>query len=307
MGLTTRQLQDLRLRGIGPQIVQRGLSIHYQAADVHEIERHEGMAIIDQVLASERPLTLLRALVDLAGFKPSPILQQVGPAAGPDAQGQQAPCAQSATAKLAPPIVSPGTTTATAEAAATPACPATPAQRSQGTPTSLTVISPDTTAWHLVYTKAQQEDIALVNLERQGYTCYLPKLRIEKIRRRIAEVKIEPMFPRYLFVRLDLGGKGKSWTPIRSTQGVQQLIYFGSRAAQVDDRLIDWLRQREMERPTEAMFKPGEAVVITDGPFAGIEAIFQMADAERRAMVLLEILSKPVSMQIDSGQLRKAG
>lgn len=28
MGLTIRQLQDLRLRGIGPPIVQRGLSIH---------------------------------------------------------------------------------------------------------------------------------------------------------------------------------------------------------------------------------------------------------------------------------------
>ena len=41
MGLTTRHLQDLRLRGIGPPIVQRGLSIHYLLADVQEIERHE--------------------------------------------------------------------------------------------------------------------------------------------------------------------------------------------------------------------------------------------------------------------------
>lgn len=147
----------------------------------------------------------------------------------------------------------------------------------------------------------------LLNLERQGYTCYLPKLRIEKIRRRKAEIVIEPIFPRYLFVRLDLSGQGKSWSPIRSTVGVQQLIYFGSRAAQVDDELIDWLRRREAERSTEAMFKPGEAVVITDGPFAGIEAIFQTADAERRAMILLEILSKPVRMRIDSGRLRKAG
>ena len=94
---------------------------------------------------------------------------------------------------------------------------------------------------------------------------------------------------------------------IRSTVGVQQLIYFGSRAAQVDDALIDWLRRREAERPTEAMFKPGEAVVITDGPFAGIEAIYQTANADRRAMILLEILSKPVRMQIDSGRLRKIG
>ncbi len=62
MGLNTRQLQDLRLRGIGPPIVQRGLSIHYELADVMDIERHEAMAIIDQVLASDRPLTLLRAM-----------------------------------------------------------------------------------------------------------------------------------------------------------------------------------------------------------------------------------------------------
>ncbi|NBQ89064.1 MAG: hypothetical protein EBU07_16675, partial [Betaproteobacteria bacterium] len=55
MGLTTRQLQDLRLRGIGPPIVQRGLSIHYELADVMEIERHEAMAILEQVLASDRP------------------------------------------------------------------------------------------------------------------------------------------------------------------------------------------------------------------------------------------------------------
>ena len=64
MGLTTRQLQDLRLRGIGPPIVQRGLSIHYELSDVMDIERHEAMAIIDQVLASDRPLTLLRAIAE---------------------------------------------------------------------------------------------------------------------------------------------------------------------------------------------------------------------------------------------------
>ena len=163
------------------------------------------------------------------------------------------------------------------------------------------------TAWHLIYTKAQQEDIALMNLERQGYTCYLPKLRIEKIRRRKAIIVIEPTFPRYLFVRLDLSSQGKSWSPIRSTIGVQQLIYFGNRAASVDDALIDCLRRHEAERSIENMFKPGETVVITDGPFSGIEAIFQTTDAERRAMILLEILSKPVRMQIDSSHLRKAG
>jgi transcription elongation factor/antiterminator RfaH len=325
MELTTRQLQDLRLRGIGPQIVQRGLSIHYEQADVQEIERHEAMLLVEQVLASERPLTLLRALADLSGLKRSPILQQVSPSTAADIAAAQPEPSAPAPGKPEPQITSSSLAPTAAAAPDTSTPPANPepseapvivpepapgpapATLPASTPPSLTVVQPDTTAWYLVYTKAQQEDIALLNLECQGYTCYLPKLRIERIRRRKAEVVIEPMFPRYLFVRLDLSGQGKSWTPTRSTVGVQQLIYFGSRAAQVDDKLIDWLRRREAERPAEAMFKPGQAVVITDGPFAGIEAIFQTADAERRAMILLEILSKPVRMRIDSGHLRKAG
>ena len=161
--------------------------------------------------------------------------------------------------------------------------------------------------WYLVHTKPRQEKCALENLERQGYECYLPQMRIERIRRRKAEVTTEPMFPRYLFIRLDSSDQGKSWSPIRSTLGVSQLVHFGAKAAKVDDTLVDLLRQGERALPTEAMFHSGDSVVITDGPFAGIEAIYQTADAERRAFILLEILAKPVSMHIDAGRLRRAG
>jgi transcriptional antiterminator RfaH len=84
-------------------------------------------------------------------------------------------------------------------------------------------------------------------------------------------------------------------------------VHFGVRAAKVDDALVELLRQREQTMPLDAMFNSGDSVVITDGPFAGIEAIYQTADAERRAFILLEILAKPVSMHIDAGHLRMAG
>lgn len=198
--------------------------------------------------------------------------------------------------------------------------PEPPPKTAAASPPVLTIISSDepaplstessalsTVSWYLVHTKPRQEDIALANLQRQGYECYLPQMRIERVRRRRAEVATEPMFPRYLFVRLDSSDQGKSWSPIRSTLGVSQLVHFGARAAKVDDTLVDLLRQRERAIPTEAMFHSGDSVVITDGPFAGIEAIYQSADAERRAFILLEILAKPVSMHIDAGRLRKAG
>jgi transcriptional antiterminator RfaH len=294
MGLTTRQLQDLRLRGIGPPIVQKGLSIHYELADVMDIERHEVMAILEQVLASDRPLTILRAMAEHGGFKLSPILQQVS---------------VSTSLPVTEPIPVPETPAPSEllEPARDVIAPASEPELLPATPPVLTVITSATTAWYLVHTKPRQEDVALANLERQGYECYLPRMRIERIQRRRVEIATEPMFPRYLFIRLDSSDQGKSWSPIRSTLGVSQLVHFGARAAKVEDALVDLLRQREQAMPLDAMFHSGDSVVITDGPFAGIEAIYQTADAERRAFILLEILPKPVSMQIDTGRLRKAG
>jgi len=73
----------------------------------------------------------------------------------------------------------------------------------------------------------------------------------------------------------------------------------------VEDPLVDLLRNRELAQPTEPLFSQGDTVLITEGPFAGLEAAYQMADADQRAMVLLRILSQPVSVKIDTASLRK--
>jgi transcriptional antiterminator RfaH len=294
MGLTPRQLQNLRLRGLGPQIVQRGLSIYYELADVQEIERHEAMLLIEQALSSDRPLVVLRSVAESVGFKLAPILQQVN-----------LPTTATVPALTTVDIL-PGVPEPIGEVDAPPNEPESPPAVST-TPPPLIVVPSKTTAWYLVHTKVRQEDVARLNLERQGYQCYLPQMRIERVRRRKTEIVTEAMFPRYLFIRLDSSDQGKSWSPIRSTLGVSQLVHFGARAAKVDDKLVGMLRQREQAMPAETMFRDGESVVIAEGPFAGIEAIYQTADAEHRALILLEILSKPVSMQIDAGLLRKAG
>lgn len=162
--------------------------------------------------------------------------------------------------------------------------------------------------WYLVHTKPKQEKCALQNLQQQGYQCYLPTLLSEKLRQGILTIIDEPLFPRYLFIRLGQGSSAKSWTPIRSTKGVSRLVSFGTEPAKIDDSLVELLRAQEaafQEKP-EHLFKPGERVRLTDGAFAGIEGIYQMADGERRVMVLIELLSKPVVMRVTPACLRKA-
>lgn len=160
--------------------------------------------------------------------------------------------------------------------------------------------------WYLIHTKIRQERVALDNLERQGFTCFLPLIRAEKLRWGALQVVQEPLFPRYLFIRLGTGLESQSWAPIRSTLGVSRLVTFGQIPAKIEDSLVDELRaQSEASEVVLRHFEPGEQVVVTDGPFVGVEAIYQMADAEGRVMVLLDILSKQVKMSVPPASIRK--
>ncbi len=160
--------------------------------------------------------------------------------------------------------------------------------------------------WYLIHTKVRQERCAQENLERQGFTCFLPQLRSEKLRRGALAVVQEPLLPRYLFIRLDAGLESKGWGSIRSTLGVTRMVTFGNQPAKISDALVHAIRtQTEEAIAPKTYFEAGQALVVTDGPFMGLEAIYQMHDGASRAMVLLNILSKPVQLAIAPSSLRK--
>lgn len=161
--------------------------------------------------------------------------------------------------------------------------------------------------WYLIHTKPRQERRALLNLEQQGYQCYLPTLRAERLRQGMLEVADEALFPRYLFIQLGQGDSAKSWAPIRSTVGVSRLVSFGKEPAKVSESLIKLLQTQENSVRIEPkrLYKAGERVRLTEGAFAGLEGIYQMADGEHRAMVLIELLSKSVTLRATTNSLRK--
>jgi len=161
--------------------------------------------------------------------------------------------------------------------------------------------------WYLVHTKPKQENWAKQNLEQQGYRCYLPLSHDEKLHQGKITVASTPLFPRYLFIQLGQDTTDKSWIPIRSTKGVNRLVFFGASPAKVDDYLIENLRAQEchQHQHPEKLYYSGERVELVDGAFAGFEGVYQMTDGEQRAMVLLELLSKPVTLRISPAKLRK--
>lgn len=154
--------------------------------------------------------------------------------------------------------------------------------------------------WYLVHTKPRQELVALQNLKRQDYECYLPLFLAEKVRSNAVVTVQEPLFPRYLFIQLGNSMGDKGWSPIRSTTGVSKLVSFGSQPAKVSTELVEGIRQRELKAADTVvpLIRADQKVQITAGAFAGIEGIFQTADSERRVLVLIEMMSKPVVVTV---------
>lgn len=163
--------------------------------------------------------------------------------------------------------------------------------------------------WYAVYTKPRRECVAEQHLKRQGFDCFLPRAINpgRKVVRRQAPV--EPVFPRYLFVRLTLGHDNSA--PIRSTQGVVGLVRFGQKTVSVPTQIVDGLVR--LLNPVSGLIEPdfeafnvGDHVQVFTGPFAGLEAVVAEPCGERRVMVLLDILGRQSKVALGRDQVRPA-
>jgi len=154
--------------------------------------------------------------------------------------------------------------------------------------------------WYAVKSKPRRESFVEQLLERANLEVFLPR-----IGRRGRAMELEPLFPGYLFARLDpmLGDV----QTVRYTYGVAHLVGFGGEPAVVPDALIAAIRQRVATRQLAITFGKGERVVITSGPFKDVEAIFdRRLSAEGRVQVLIRIVERFCRAEMHVGQLRRA-
>lgn len=147
--------------------------------------------------------------------------------------------------------------------------------------------------WYVIHSKPRQEQVALDNLLRQGYHAWLPQIKVATVGKRSARkadiLALEPMFPRYLFVRP--ANDEQSIASVRSTLGVSTLVRFGDRPATIDHRTVCdiahlELAQHQLDYHQITPFQPGVAVQIVSGPLAGLKGLVSMSSSERVFMLL---------------------
>lgn len=165
-------------------------------------------------------------------------------------------------------------------------------------PTSTNADAPDHPSWFLLQCKPREVFRAERHLVNQGFECFLPTHPVKRKHRNKTHWVTEPLFPHYLFIRLD----GQSnWGVIRSTRGVAKVVSFNGQPRSVGDPVIASLvRHCEILNGAEPepLYKPGEKVLITEGCFREVEAVVQAIKGEERVVLLLNLLNRQQQIEV---------
>lgn len=161
--------------------------------------------------------------------------------------------------------------------------------------------------WYTLYSKPHKEAQLEKYLQSNRITTFYPTLKVNPVNPRAA--RIRSFFPRYLFVQADVAQVGLGalqWIP-----GAVGLISFGGEPAIVPDAFIAELRRRigQIEAAgglhLEGL-KRGDRVQITDGSFAGHDAIFDVhLSGEQRVQLLLHWLGREVKVKVNANAVEK--
>jgi transcriptional antiterminator RfaH len=157
------------------------------------------------------------------------------------------------------------------------------------------------TRWYVVHSHPASEAKAMENLERQGFAAYLPRYRKLRRHARRHEQVMRPLFPRYLFVAVDL--MQQRWRPILSTIGVADVVRRGDVPTAVPDDVIEAIRAGEDAGAFDDIgavgrLRRGDSVQLVAGPFADCVGRFcRLSDADR-VIVLLDLLGREIRAEV---------
>jgi transcriptional antiterminator RfaH len=161
--------------------------------------------------------------------------------------------------------------------------------------------------WFLVHTLPHGESRSALHLGAQGFRTHFPQ--IQKTIRHARQLRTvqAPLFPRYIFIILDLGRD--RWLSVRGTAGVSTLFSCHGRPVPVPEGVVEALIERADE-PNLTLFDfnpvSGQSVRILSGPFVDVVGTFERLDAGQRVRVLLDIMGTAVPVSVHRSAIAPA-
>ena len=160
-------------------------------------------------------------------------------------------------------------------------------------------------SWYIVQFKRNSHRIAVRNLSQQGFKTFLPLQSLTRQNQAKFLTNIEPLFPGYMFVSIDLGKE--PWHKINSTLGVSRLICQDRIPMKVPQEIVSALMSRcdssGLLLPPESLAS-GDSVKILSGALANFIATVETVDSKQRIWVLMEIMGQVTRVQVALDQIK---
>jgi transcriptional antiterminator RfaH len=163
--------------------------------------------------------------------------------------------------------------------------------------------------WYVVQTQVNGEAKAAQNLRRQGFDIYLPRYLKRRKHARKIDFIAKPLFPRYMFVAIDLATQ--RWRCIQSSLGVSRLVCIGDVPAPVPEGVVSALKEREDNKGFVRMdvwpaFALGDKVRVLAGAFMDNAGLFNGIADHDRVSILLDMLGRKVRILLDANMIAAA-
>ncbi len=158
--------------------------------------------------------------------------------------------------------------------------------------------------WFVAKVRRGAESALQEQMMPLGVEVYSPEIIVNKAGRR----RLEPLFPTYLFCRVD--ATGELWVRVRHARGLKYVLGSEQRPAPVDDGIIATIEERVRAWNAggwREAFTPGERVMVTAGPLKGLEAIFvRYLPAKERCKILISTLALQHEVELNANVMTGA-
>ena len=152
--------------------------------------------------------------------------------------------------------------------------------------------------WYALQIRQRTERITTELLSQKGYEPFLPTYLLKRRWSDRVKVLDVPLFPGYVFCRLDPLVR----LPVLTTPGVISIVGLGKEPAAIPEREMDHVR-RIVESTTSAEPWPyltcGDQVTISDGPLRGVEGILSVVKSSCKLVVSITLLQRSVAVEVD--------
>lgn len=154
--------------------------------------------------------------------------------------------------------------------------------------------------WYAVRTQPRAEERAQANLQRQGFEIFTPRIARSVRHARRQEWRLSPLFPGYLFIRLD--ASCQRWRPVDSTFGVLNIVKVANVPESLPAGLVE--RMKALADETGDMgglaetFAVGDRVRVMGGPFDAFIGDVLRLPSKDRIMLLISMATRDVHLNI---------